>query len=283
MKLCIVGTGRCGTTLIWQMLNDHPDLFVFRETHWLPALHDAFGTTIGSTETMLDLVARTRFVTGEPTTPLDIDAFRASSRYRPEMTVRSFTDALGQSHAKANGKRFWGDKTPDYGYFLGPLQLHWPDVRILHLVRDGVATAASMSKHIGYRGLAAARRVHWCPLSVDYEPPQSPFPETDMSHFADLWHDRLVRIRDEATRLSPGSYLEVRHEAVIADPAAELARIAQFAGLANDPSWLARVPTFVDPRRGLGRGRPVEVLKDFGPRPMRLLSELGYEAEKNQA
>ncbi|MEQ8716965.1 MAG: sulfotransferase [Acidimicrobiales bacterium] len=283
MKLCIVGTGRCGTTLIWQMLNDHPDLFVFRETHWLPALHDAFGTTIGSTEAMLDLVARTRFVTGEPTTPFDVDAFRSSSRYRPEMTVRSFADALGESHAEIHGKRFWGDKTPDYGYFLGPLQLHWPGVRILHLVRDGVATAASMSKHIGYRGLAAARRVHWCPLSLDYDPPSSPFPETEMSHFADLWHDRLVRARDEATRLSPGSYLEVRHEAVIADPASELARIAQFAGLANDPSWLARVPTFVDPRRGLGRVRPVEVLKDFGPRPMRLLSELGYDANLRQA
>jgi len=261
------------------MLNDHPDLFVFRETHWLPALHEAFGTTTCSTEAMLDLVVRTRFVTGESTTPLDVATFRASSLYRSEMTVRSFTDALGQSHAEAQGKRFWGDKTPDYGYFLSTLQLYWPEVRIVHLIRDGVATAASMSKHIGFRGLADLRRVHWCPLAVDYQPPEAPFPEAEMSHFANLWHDRLVRIRDEATRLQPGSYLEVRHEAVIATPELELARIADFANLSADPSWLARVPSFVDPKRGEARRRPEEALRHFGTRPTQLLSNLGYETE----
>lgn len=279
MKLCIVGTGRCGTTLIWRMLNDHPDLFVFRETHWLPALHEAFGTTPASTEAMLDLVKRTRFVTGEPTTPLDEAAFRTSSRYCSEMTVRSFADALGQSHAEAQGKRSWGDKTPDYGYFLGTLQVYWPNVRIVHLIRDGVATAASMSRHAGYRGLAALRRVHWCPLAVDYQPPETPFPEAEMSHFANLWHDRLVRIRDEATRLQPGSYLEVRHEAVLAKPELELTRIAEFAKLSEDPSWLARVPSFVDPNRTMARRRPMEALRHFGERPTQLLSDLGYETE----
>ncbi|MEO0342339.1 MAG: sulfotransferase [Pseudomonadota bacterium] len=279
MKLCIVGTGRCGTTLIWRMLNDHPDLFLFRETHWLPALYEAFGTKPASTEAMLDLVTRTRFVTGEPTTPLDVAAYRANSRYRSEMTVRSFTEALGQIQANAQGKRFWGDKTPDYGYFLGTLQLYWPSVRVVHLIRDGVSTAASMSKHIGYRGLAALRRVHWCPLAVDYQPPETPFPEAAMNHFANLWHDRLVRIRDEATRLDAGSYLEVRHEAVLTQPERELARIAEFANLSEDPSWLARVPSFIDPNRCMARRRPVEGLRHFGTRPTQLLADLGYEVE----
>ena len=279
MKLCIVGTGRCGTTLLWQMLNNHPSLFVFRETHWLPALHEAFGTAPGPTEAMLDLVARTRFVTGEPTTPMDLNAFRASRWYCPEMTVRSFVNAVGQSHAEAHGKIFWGDKTPDYGYCLGSIQLHWPDVKFIHLIRDGVATAVSMSNHIGYRGLAAVGRMHWCPLAVDYEPPKTAFPKACMSLYADLWHDRLARIRDEALRLSPGSYLEVRHETVVAKPRSELARIAQFVGLAEDSSWLAKVPSYVDSNRVAKRRRPVEALRDFGPRPTRLLLDLGYATE----
>ena len=44
MKFCVVGTGRCGTRLLRSMLNTHPELFVFNETHWLVNLYDAFGT-----------------------------------------------------------------------------------------------------------------------------------------------------------------------------------------------------------------------------------------------
>ncbi|MGH7834224.1 MAG: sulfotransferase, partial [Candidatus Binatia bacterium] len=43
MFVCIVGTSRCGTTLLRQMMHEHPDLVVFRETHWLPKLVEFFG------------------------------------------------------------------------------------------------------------------------------------------------------------------------------------------------------------------------------------------------
>src|SRR5437899_1393912 len=38
----IVGTGRCGTTLLRMMLDAHPDLAIPPETHFIPALAHAF-------------------------------------------------------------------------------------------------------------------------------------------------------------------------------------------------------------------------------------------------
>src|SRR5437870_13279949 len=38
----IVGTGRCGTTLLRMMLDAHPDLAIPPETHFIPALARAF-------------------------------------------------------------------------------------------------------------------------------------------------------------------------------------------------------------------------------------------------
>lgn len=276
MRFCIVGTGRCGTTLLWRMLNAHPDLFVYRETHWLPALHEAFGLRAVPTGALLDLVARTRFVTGDPVTPLDADAFRQSPGYRKDMTVAAFCDALGAFHAAAEGKTVWADKTPDYGYFVSVLQLYWPGCRVIHLIRDGVRTAQSMSRHVGYRALAALDRRHWPPLALDYVPPAEGFGPGPPERFADLWHDRLLRIRDEAARLAPGSYMELRHEDLTADPVPLLRRIAGDNGLAEDPAWLAAAAAMVDAGRGAGRGPDEPVPAHFGDRHRALLRDLGY-------
>lgn len=280
MRFCIVGTGRCGTTLLWQMLNAHPELFVYRETHWIPALHEAFGLRVAPAGSMLDLVARTRFVTGDPVTPLDADAFRRSSHYRDETTVRDFCDALGAFFAAAEGKRIWADKTPDYGYFVSLLQLHWPDCRVIHLIRDGVRTAQSMSRHIGYRALAALDRRHWPPMALDYAPPPEGFGPGAPERFADLWYDRLLRIRDEAARLVPGSYMELRHEELTGDPEPLLRRIARFTGLAEEPGWLATATALVDGARGAGRGPGEGVPAYFTDRHRALLRDLGYPGDR---
>jgi Sulfotransferase family len=280
MKLCIVGTGRCGTTLLWSMMNGHPDLFVYRETHWIPALHEAFGTGTGSAEAMLDIVTRTRFVNEMPVTELDSDAFRQSRGYRPEMTVRGFCDSLGMFFAEAEGKRLWADKTPDYGYFAANLQIHWPDCRIVHLIRDGVRTAESMSRHIGYQALAALKRRHWPPLALDFTLPADGFQASPMYRYADLWHDRLARTRDEARRLAPESYLELRYEDLVADPEHELRRIARLTELSENADWLAKATAMADAKRGAGRSSVHGVPGYFTERHRELLQALGYPAER---
>lgn len=276
LKFCIVGTGRSGTTLLWQMMNGHPDLFVHRETHWIPTLHEHYGTCRVATAAMLDIVARTRHVTGHPTTDLDADAFRAWRDYRAEMTVREFCDALGSFCAHRDGKTLWADKTPDYGFFTSTLQLYWPDCKIIHIIRDGADAACSMSRHIGFQGLAATGLVHWCHAALDYRPPPDGFAAQPMRTFVDLWYYRLLRTLDEAGRLAPGSYLEIRYEDMIRDPGPWLYRIARFTGLAEDPAWLREAEKLIDLSRGGRRSERNDVLKHFDTPRLELMRRLGY-------
>jgi hypothetical protein len=261
------------------MMNHHPKLFVFRETHWIVPLFEAFGTGNGPGDEMLDIVHRTRHVTGTPVTEFDEQAFRHSDDWRDMTTVASFADSLGHFIAKAQGKQYWADKTPDYGAHAAMLQLNWPDCRFIHLIRDGVDTARSMSRHCGYQALAALKRSNWCSLALDYMPPSGGFEQAPLESYAALWHNRLMRIRDEANRLRPGSYLEVFHEAILADPRAELLRIARHVNIEPDQSWLDASTTMIDRRRGRAHPANTEMAAHFHGDPGTLLTALGYRPE----
>lgn len=227
---------------------------------------------------MLDIVNRTRHVTGNKTTEFSDRAFLEHFGHPAMASVSEFCTALGEFFALQHGKREWADKTPDYGPFASLLQIYWPDCRIIHLIRDGTAVARSMSEHIGYQGLAALRRHNWCSLSLDYDGSAGGFPPQPMRAFVDLWHHRLVRTRDEATRLKPGSYLEIRHEDIIQAPAAEIAKLCDFVQLTRNTAWLSKVETLIEPRK-TGKPRPIEVLEHFDNRQLQLLDTLGYGSE----
>jgi len=276
MKFCIVGTGRSGTTLLYRMMNTHPGIFVFNETHWLPVLHEYFGPCRTETALLLDVVARTRHVTGQPTTVFDAGAFRQHCALPDEMTVREFCDALGGYFAGLEGKPAWADKTPDYGFFTPVLQQYWPECRIIHLLRDGAAAARSMSRHIGYRALAGLKRQNWAHAALDFQCPADGFPDGALKSYVDLWYYRLLRTRVAAERLAPGSYMEVRFEDLVSDPAACLREIAGFAGLAPEAGWLEQAAGMVDRNRLANQPPPGDILARFAPRHLQLLDELGY-------
>ena len=73
MRFCIVGTGRCGTTLLRNILSEHPTVAVFNETHWIPKLYEFFGTGTGPVADMIDIVRRTTFANGKVVTELADD------------------------------------------------------------------------------------------------------------------------------------------------------------------------------------------------------------------
>jgi hypothetical protein len=214
-------------------------------------------------------------VTGLPTNALDDRAFLNHSNPPNCMTVAEFCDALGGYFATLDGKSQWADKTPDYGFFAAQLQVYWPDCKIIHLIRDGAAVVNSMSRHIGYKALVAARQFTWCPLSLDYAGCPDGYPPQPVQAFAELWYRRLVRTRDEAARLQPGTYLEVRHEDILSAPVAELRRIAQFTDLLVEEDWLQSSCSLIDASRAK-KPRPVEVLQHFTDAQIQLLQDLGY-------
>ncbi|WKE65098.1 sulfotransferase [Gallaecimonas kandeliae] len=115
--LFIVGLPRAGSTLLEQLLGNHPDIALGGEQLALPrALQELAGVR---SEDGLDqeLLARLPSLDGE----------RLARRYAQ----------LG-GHLP-QGRRFLTDKLPFNGLFLGPILQHWPDARILYIRRAPVA------------------------------------------------------------------------------------------------------------------------------------------------
>jgi LPS sulfotransferase NodH len=275
VRFCIVGTGRCGSTLLQRMMNSHPELYVFPETHWIPKMYEWFGSSVARTELLLDIVRRTKHVNGTPAMEFSEQHLRAIADAPAEMSVSEFCDFLGEIFAREAGKRIWADKTPDYGWFMATLQSLWPDCKFIHLIRDGSAVVHSMSHHPGYRALVAANEINWSPLSFNNYYSVVAERELPLKAFVDLWYLRLMRTWDEAKRLRPGTYLEIRYETLVRDPVAVLESIRAFLALDAAPSWIEQATDLIDPRR-FGNGRSSNMLQFFDERHMQTMKMLGY-------
>jgi hypothetical protein len=275
MEFGIVGTGRCGTSVLRRMLNGHPELFVFPETHWIPKMFEFFGTGPAEPDTLIGIILRTRFAHGDLVTPLDVDRLKRRLAGVAETTVAEFCDVVGGMFADEAGKSRWADKTPDYGPHMSTLQALWPRCRFLHVIRNGGDVARSMSHHPGFRWMAAAGELWWSPASFnDYYTVVEPR-DVPVEAFGTLWRRRLVRIRDEASRLRPGTYLELRYEDLVADPEATLLRVCRFLSLDAQGAWFGQAVKVVDRSRS---GPSDERVTLAGP-DEDLLVELGYGPE----
>jgi hypothetical protein len=275
MLFAVVGSGRCGTTLLWEMLNQHPELFVIRESHWIPKLFEHAGLEAVPVDDLVSIVLRTTHVTGAQVIACDEGTLRGWFADEGAMDVASFCDRIGSAFASREGKARWADKTPDYGAYLGLLQLLWPGCRFVHLVRDGAEVALSMSRHPGYQWLAGARETWWVPASFNgyYRAVTGgPMP---LGAYAALWERRVRRIRDEARRIRSGTFLEVRFERLLDRPIETLEEICRFVGLPAVGPWTARAAARVDRQRPASRCSP-EVVEAMGDGPRRLMTELGY-------
>ena len=275
MHFCMTGTGRCGTKLLRNLFNMHPHLYVHDETHWIPKMFEFFGTGEAEVDSLIEIIRRTYHVTGVPVTALNEADLATELAGRKRMTVARFCDMLGESLARRQGKRLWADKTPDYGPYMQILQQLWPKCRFVHLVRHGLEVALSMSQHPGFRWMASAQEMWWCPASYNRYYQAVDITDRPFVEFIELWYWRLSRIRNEATRLSPGSYLEVRFEDLIESPEATLKNISAFLDIATPADWLTAAVDLIDIDRIRCRARAISD-DDLNDRHRDLLKSLGY-------
>jgi hypothetical protein len=267
--LFVVGTGRCGSTLLRKLLRVHPQLHLPKETHWIPILHDFFGgreieadeffAVIRSVYMAKGKTAYARILKENDTSEAEFEA-----TLRPEIQALARRDwasimtVFYSSLARANGATLWGDKTPDYGLCMGLLQRMWPRARFLHIVRDGRDVALSMSQVLSFRLQVAWGVCYWPSIaweqafSARLQDARRPRPIDD---FFELWRRRLLRIRDEAGRLPPAQYMEVDYDRLLADPRTALDRISGFLELPDEGGW---IDTAVDRVRSGDRKKNAE-------------------------
>ncbi len=213
----VVGAPRSGNTLLRILLDRHPGVALPPESHFITRLfarRGRYGDTgrIEKKESFLrDLAADRWFQRWD----VGIDAVEQELAWVSRPTFRQAIEAPFRAYARREGKPRWGDKTPSYVQHL-PLLAHlFPEARFVHIVRDGRDVAlALLDRWRRLRGPATA---------------------------AYIWHAHVSAGRAAAQSLA-GRYMEVRYEALVADPEGMLKSICAFLALAFDPMMLTHDP-----------------------------------------
>jgi hypothetical protein len=220
----IGGCPRSGTTLLQRILNAHPQLAITPETQWIPQY---FKKRIGLTaeglvtpELMVHLANQPRF------TALKIDPHELAhwiGAGEPLSYARLVT-GIFDLYGRAQGKRLVGDKTPGYVRKFRILHPLWPQAKFVHLIRDGRDTCLSALQWTRKAARLASLFPTW---------------STDPVTTAALWWEWHVRVGREAKEeLGPRLYYELRYEALVTQPASEVARLCAFLGVPYDAAML---------------------------------------------
>jgi len=185
----VVGSGRCGSTLLSRMLSCHPDaVSIFEVLNGLdlvrrfaegPVPGPAFADLVTAPQPFLNAVLRRGYPVEEVVYPFGegrygredafpyilggalprlsdepdalFDELAAFARARPESGLRDHYRALFGWLARRAGREHWIEKSGSSIDYLEALHAFFPGARFLHLHRDGPEVALSMREHHAYR------------------------------------------------------------------------------------------------------------------------------------
>lgn len=207
----IVGTARCGSSRLWQILDAHPRVCITNEARIVDALY--FFARYASTakghrlHCLLDEETDVRGIVPSEHSAAFADLLR---RHAPRM-LEDFYAGL----ADDSGVTHWGDKLPD-PEAAHAVQAALPHTRFIVLVRDPRDAWASWRR---YRERPAVAADFPAAASIDAEA------------FAHNWTNLYA---SAASYLSHA--LEVRYEDLVAETAATTAQVLRHLELPDDPA-----------------------------------------------
>jgi hypothetical protein len=299
--LFIIGTGRCGSTMIQEVLARHRDVgFISNVDAKFPALNSKGRwnnamyqrTPLRYTQRDRRRIAG-RVAAGEshfgPSEAYKLLERRASpiiSAPCRDLTENDVTPWLERRFRSFFGERISAQKKPVFMHKLtgwpraGFLHKIFPDARFLHVVRDGRAVAGSIVERLWWRGYGGPWDWGFGPLREDYAK-EWEASGRDFVVLAGLEWKLLMDAFDEAKRSVPTSHwMDIRYEDFVDAPRARLKGIFAFASLDwNDEfdrkfAHFAFTPSMKERfRRDLSPAQAAmleQVLKDH-------LIKLGYE------
>ena len=253
------------------MMSSHSGIYIPPESDFIPRLflgrHDVPMTRAQAERDIRIVLGYKRFFREWRAAPIEPERFVEAL---PELTPSAFLDALYSAYAEQHGADRWGDKSPIYTNYIGLLSHLFPEAQIVHLIRDGRDAALS--------ALDAYRDRFY----------------VDIYFAARTWRARVEAARRAGRALGPSRYIEVRYEALTADPETELRSLCAFLGEPFDPAMcephrLGRellrprgrhAPVRQPPRANSGRWQREMTAADrrlFDCVAAPLLDELGYE------
>ena len=126
------------------------------------------------------------------------------------LTTTDAARAFYEAYAAKEGKRRWGEKTPQYVKTMKRIAGALPEAHFIHIIRDGRDVALSLLD------------VSWGPSNVEDAAVQ--------------WTTQIRRARRKSR--SVAHYMEVRYEGLVTDPEPIVRRICDFVQLPFESAML---------------------------------------------
>jgi len=140
-RVFLVGCPRSGTTLLQSFLAAHPQIYSLRETDFFPVLFPSRRLLkiagLASPRVKHHLVS----LLEEPNRA-DLKTQLPKLGLFANQYTRAFINVL-DTLALEQGTPIWLEKTPRHLHFVDYIEKHVPQVRFIHLIRDGVDQVAS--------------------------------------------------------------------------------------------------------------------------------------------
>lgn len=213
----VVGCGRSGTTLLRLMLHRHSQLYIAKESYFIPEMYPFWHEGMGDDE--IDAFVSKIMEYPKPPEQAAIDFLgwdQAGLReYCMQMRNSRYSDVVTglYTHGMAKeSKIYWGDKTPRYIINLPLLYSLFPHAKFIHLIRDGRDVTLSYYK------------CGWGPGNI--------------LEGARLWRNRVNAGRAFHAANPDANYYEMRFEDLLEAPEMALRKLCDFIGLQYEENML---------------------------------------------
>ena len=207
----ITGLQRSGTTLLSFMLSNHPAVFMDEYSLGFRIMQALNGNYRKVLPHYLDLSEKeiiSRLVEhdykGRLRQLIDLSLLKEG------VSTQELINQSIQQKLKLEGRSVWGNKSPGLQHWLPQLLLLVPHTKLIHIVRDGRATAASMHKR-------ARKNLEWS---------------------AQRWVDGNLTALHHQFILGEDKMLVLRYEDLLSEPESSIKRVCLFLGLEYDPVML---------------------------------------------
>lgn len=211
--LFIFGCPRSGTSVLTRMLGTHSSLAIPYESHLynrvyplvrrhgFPAGREGLACLVGE-------ILRTDYIRQWSPPPGLEETLAAVTRDG----FHGVVEGVLRAWTAARGKTRWGEKTPQHTLWWRTILEGFPDLQVIHLIRDGRDVALSY------------RAAHFGPKHV--------YP------LARRWAEYLEVAAEARAAIGPAGFLDLRYEDLLREPERELRRVCGFLGEAFQPAML---------------------------------------------
>lgn len=248
--LFIIGTGRCGSTVVQELLTHHPDIgFVSNvdtklahlalKGRWNSLLYERAPSELSRRDKLhLGLIQR-RFHYGPS------EAYRLLSREVSPLVSEPFRDLTADDVTPWLEKRFRSffetrvraQRTPAFLHKFtgwpraGFIHAVFPEARYLHVIRDGRAVASSLMQRPWWRGYLGPTGWGFGPLPEEYEEEWERSGRSFVALAGIEWKLMMDAFDKARATIPDDRWMEVRYEDFVEHPREHTDRALRLIGL----------------------------------------------------